>query len=285
MRRILVTIFLIVFHHSASAAEPLTSDSLALRLLDGEGLYTATGGLKPISDGFWQSRFPADEATSPEVDHVRQLLARLPLGNDLAAGVYVFSTPFQGKRSASAYIAHMPSLKALVERRKDVFDLIGVTTATPAQTVMEKIDRAPRSARWRAFGLVFGYPDYAVEFFVMSGEQQDKSGEFVKRDFLHLPTFTSIDGRFVYAVPKGHAERDEDRNLKAVTAPIFERYKTWREVYVGEGKAGGVSLLRDWLAPPVAIREPTIVYPPPNRPCPCLTAATVRIHRFSNRHR
>jgi len=285
MRLILVTIFLIVFHHSASAAEPLTADSLALRLLDGEGLYTATGGIKPISDGFWHCRFPAAEATSPEVDHARQLLAGLPLGNDFAAGVYVFSTPFQGKRSASAYIAHMPSLKALVERRKDAFDPIGVTIATPAQTVMEKIDRAPRSARWRAFGLVFGYPDYAVEFFVASGEHQDESGQFVERDFLHLPTFTSSDGRFVYAVPKGHAERDEDRKLKAVTAPIFARYKTWREVYVGEGKAGGVSLLRDWLAPPVVIAEPTIVYMPPNVPCVCPTAATVRMHRFTIRHR
>lgn len=254
----------------AAGAEPLTADALALRLLDGEGLYTVAGGLKPVSDGFWQARFPAADVTSPEVEAARAALASLPLGPDLEAGVFVFATPFDGKRSASAFVVHKPALRALVERRGDVFGPLGVTAATPPQAVMEAIDRAPKAARWRAFGLAFGYPDYAVEFFVSAGEQEGRTGKFVARDFVQVPTFASDRGRFVYAVPKGHAERDEDRQLKEQAGPVLDRYRAWRRVYVGDGAAGAAALLRDWLAPPVPTASlPSVI-------CRPLTASVIQ---------
>lgn len=234
------------------AAAP-TPDSLALRILDGEGLYTVSGGLKPVSEGFWQARFPESQTTTPEVERVRALLAGLPLGPDLAAGVYVFSTPFDGQRFASAFVAHKPSLRELIARRADVFGPIGVVPETPPQAVMEAIDRALRSARWRAFGLAFGYPEYAVEFFVAAGEEQDATGVFVTRDFVRLPTFAAAEGRFVYAVPKGHAERSEDRVLRAATAEILARYRAWRSVYLDRCQLPAVELLRNWVAPPVVV--------------------------------
>lgn len=230
---------------------PPSADALALRMLDGEALYTVSGGLKPVSEGFWETAFPAADDTSEQVETVRKTLAGLPLGPELSAGVLVYASPFEGKRYASAFVAHTPSLRALIERHKDVFEPIGVTPAASAQSVMEKIDRAPQSARWRAFGLVFGYPEYAVEFFVAAGEEQARTGKLVKRDFLNVPTFGGERGRFVYAVPKGHAERDEDRGLKAKAEPILTRYKAWRQVYVEELKLGGAELLRYWVSPPV----------------------------------
>lgn len=227
--------------------------ALALRFLDGEGLYTATGGLKPVSDGFWQTRFPATQDTSAAVETVRRRLAALPLGPDLEAGVLVFAAPFDGKRAASAFVVHKPALRALVSRRADVFGPIGVTPDTPPQQVMERIDRAPREARWRASGLAFGYPDHAVEFFVAAGEEQARTGTFVKRDFVHLPTFGGDREGFVYAVPPGHVERAEDRTMWAATTAILDRYRRLRAVYVGDGRAGTVALLRDWIAPPVVV--------------------------------
>jgi hypothetical protein len=222
-------------------------------MLDGEALFTVSGGLKPVSEGFWQTSFPASQATSDHVEAVRKTLAGLPLGPDLETGVLVYASAFEGKRSASAFVAHTPSLKALIERREDVFGPIGVTAKSSAQAVMEAIDKAPRSARWRAFGLVFGYPEYAVEFFVTAGEEQDRTGQFVKRDFLNVPTFGGERGRFVYAVPKGHAERDEDRELMAKAEPILTKYRAWRAVYVDELKLGGVALLSTWTNPPPLI--------------------------------
>jgi hypothetical protein len=53
-----------------------------------------------------------------------------------------------------------------------VFGSLGITADAPRQQVRGRIDRGPRSARWRAYGLAFGYPINAVEFFGEAGERQ-----------------------------------------------------------------------------------------------------------------
>jgi hypothetical protein len=244
-----------------------TAESLALKVLDTEAVYTVAGGLKPASDGFWETRFPADRDTTPEIDRVRELLAELVRGTDLTAGVTVYAKPFDGKKAAAAFVAHRPSLKALIERRMDVFAPIGVTPDTDPQQVFERIDRADTAARWRAFGLVFGYPEHAVEFFVAAGLEGKRTGKLVERDFVHLPTVAADEGRFVYAVPKGHAANDADRTLRAAAEAIHAEYVRRRAVYVGHGKAGAVALLRDWATPPPAVAPPATCPPivaPPN---------------------
>jgi hypothetical protein len=260
-------LLLVMVSGPASASEPLTADALARGLLDGEALYTVSGGLKPVSDGFWHTRFPASQDTSSEVDEAKRLLATLPLGPDLEVGVFVFAATYEGKKSASAFVAHKPSLRALVNRRADVFGPLGVTADTPPQQVMEKIDRGPRSARWRAFGLAFGYPEYAVEFFVSAGEEQALTGKFVARDFVNIPTFDGDRGRFVYAVPKGHTERTEDCYLKAMSGPILTRYRAWREVYLQAQEFGAVELLRNWIAPPIMVGCMPANQPETSVPC------------------
>jgi hypothetical protein len=256
----LLVLFTVLVGASAAEADiPPGPDELALRLLDHETLYTLGGGIKPIGDGFWHTSFPIQEASSPEVETVRRRLAQLPLPPEFQTGVLVFATPFEGKRIASAFLAHRPSLQALIQRRPDVFASLGIGPELEAQVVLEKIDRGPQAARWRAFGLVYGYPEYAIDFFVAAGESQAKDGKFVKRDFIQIPTFASEHGRFVYAVPSGHIERDEDRALKAAVKPILERYRFWRSIYVGDGRAGSLALLRDWVAPPVT--TPSYVQP------------------------
>jgi hypothetical protein len=251
-----VAVLALLLTAGAGRAAGPTADELALRLLDGEALYTVTGGLKPVSEGFWETRFPATQDSSPEVEATRRQLAALPIGPDLEAGVLVFAAPFDGKRFAAAFVAHKPALRVLIGRRPDVFGPLGITAGTPPQEVMERIDRGPRAARWRAFGLVFGYPEYAVEFFVAAGAARDRDGKAVEREFVHVPTFASARGRFVYAVPKGHTERPEDVALKAAAAPILDRYRVWRAVYVGHGTAGAVELLRSWVTPAVVVACP-----------------------------
>lgn len=164
-----------------------------------------------------------------------------------------------------------------------MFAPLGIAAGTTPQEVMERIDRGPRAARWRAFGLVFGYPEYAVEFFVEAGERQSETRKFVEREFVQIPTFASDHGRFVYAVPKEHAERTEDRALKTAAGPVLDRYRAWRAVYVGEGKAGAAALLRDWLAPPVVVWSPAVAACGPVVVVPGTTARCEtprRFHRF-----
>ena len=243
-------VILLLLVPSTQAAEPLTADLLAQRLLDSEALYTVTDGLKPLSDGFWQTQFSDEKTSTPELDTARELLKKLPLGPNCEAGVHVFVTSFNRKKSATAFVVHRPSLQALVTRRADVFAPIGITANTTPQDVMDKIDRAPRSARWRAFGLAFGYPEYAIEFFVKAGEDQDATKKFVERDFLRLPTFGTDDGRFVYAVPKGHTRLVEDDFLRDRTQDIFVRYKAWRSVYREKHNLPATTLMQYWISPP-----------------------------------
>lgn len=254
MRILLLTVaVLFAAARPAPAAEPPTADELALRLLDSEALYTVTSGLKPLSDGFWTTRFPAGKGVPPEVETVRRRLASLPLGAEFDTGVLVFASAFEGRLTASAFVAHRKSLQALVERHRDVFVPLGITAATPAQQIMEKIDRAGEASRWRCFGLVFGYPEHAVEFFVAAGEEQARTGKPVAREFVQIPTYASARGRFVYAVPKGYAEQNVDRALRDAATPVLARYTRWREVYIGEGRAGPTALLRDWVTPPALV--------------------------------
>lgn len=224
------------------------AERLMIRMLDSEALYTVAGGLKPISEGFWQTRFPETETTTPEIEQVREILgATVSCGVELTAGVHIFVKSFDGKKNAAAFVAHRASLQRMITRHPLVFEPLGITPLMEAGQVIERVDRGPSSLRWRAFGLLFGYPEYAVDFFVKAGESQQQTGKFVERDFLSIPTVLGSTGRFVYAVPKGHVENDADRELQRQAAPIFEEYQQRRAHYIGVGKPGVGYLVRDWF--------------------------------------
>lgn len=223
------------------------ANTLLLKLLDSEALYTVAGGLKPVSDGFWTARFPADRPPPPTVDEARTILAAFRCGDDLTAGVLVFASAFDGQRAATAFVAHRPAVRGVVLRHPGVFGPLGVTILTDPQEVLEAVDRADPATRWRAFGLLFGYPENAVDFFVRAGVEEKRTGVFVPRDFRHVPTFGGERGRFVYAVPKGVPESDADRALKARAGPILDEYRRRRPLDVGDGKPGPAALVRGWL--------------------------------------
>jgi len=239
----------------ANVGQPPSRERLAQRLLDHESLYTLSGGLKPISEGFWMARYAAGPTPPLLLDQVRQQLSELPLGPDFATGVYSFSAVVMEQRTATAFLAHRPALSRLIQSKRAFFARLNITPETEPQVVLERIDRGPRADRWRAYGYVFGYPDHAVDFFVTAGESQARDGQFVKRDFIRLPTFAAPGGRFVYAVPLGHVPNEIDQALQRKSQTIYHRYLAWREIYLpdsdSEGGARAVALLRDWVAPPI----------------------------------
>src|SRR5690606_37228258 len=88
-----------------------------------------------------------------------------------------------------------------------------VPGADPA-VVLNTIEYEDTYKRWRGYGYLFGYPPYAVDFFVEAGHRADTSGSFVERDFFALPVHIREDGHFVYAIPKGYQpQRDPDSTL------------------------------------------------------------------------
>lgn len=227
----------------SDAAPSLSPDTLALAMMDSEALYTIAAGVKPVSEGFWRKSFPDSSPVEAEIGPALQALRKLPLGPDFETGILVFKNPAGGRKHATAFVAHKPRLRDLVARHPKVFEGIGVKPWSSAHFVMEAIDQAASSTRWRGFGLVFGYPDYAVQFFVAAGETQEKTGVFVSRDFVHLPTFRAEKGVFVYAVPNGHAETSEDRILREKVSTLLSNYSAKRREFIGDGKQGPIPLL------------------------------------------
>ncbi|MFN7840678.1 MAG: hypothetical protein ACK5YR_20890 [Pirellula sp.] len=223
------------------------SEELLLKALDGEAFYTLVGQLKPVSEGFWGGYFSVDSLDLTEVERVRTAVRAWNESGLFYADVLVYETIQNGQRYASAYVVHVPSLKRLIEDKKEFFGRWGITIDTPPAEVMMAIERSRQpDDRWRGFGLVFGYPEYAIDFFVAAGMHQRTTGEFIERDFRQIPTFSSKTGRFVYAVPKiGRAEQI-DTALKRKAALLLMEYKRMRPTYA-EPEKNPVELLRDWM--------------------------------------
>ena len=90
---------------------------------------------------------------------------------------------------------------------------------------------------------MFGYPEYAIDFFVEAGVHQRTTGEFIERDFRQIPTFTSQSGRFVYAVPKLCRPGPEDQVLELRASHLLSEYRALR----GADAPDPIELLRDWM--------------------------------------
>lgn len=201
---------------------------LLLKALDREALYTLVGGLKPMSTGFWQGRIDIAAADTAEIVRIRRALA--PLRNQTYyADVRTFATAHEGKRHVEAYVVHRAALAAMLRREAAFWSSLGITPCTHPAEIVAIVDRLPRADRWRAYGLLFGYPNYAIDFFVEATERAREPGAEVgpgkDRDFYHVPTASAVEGQFTWAVPIGHVERGEDRAIRERATAILAAYR------------------------------------------------------------
>lgn len=223
------------------------AEQLLLTAMDREALFTVAGGLKPMSSGFASLSFPEDKPDLAEMENMRRILRAFRAGSVISASLQPFVRASQGRRFLDGVIFHRPAMAESISAHQDVFSALGITPSSEPIEALLAVDADATTRRNRGLGIFFGYPDYAVDFFVEAAESQRKDGKFVERDFIQIPTFESASGRFVYAVPKGHRERAEDRALRLRAAPILAKYRALRQQYVGPGKPGIVELIRDWM--------------------------------------
>ena len=225
------------------------SAGLLLAALDSEALFTLVGDLKPVSEGFWNDFFAVDPADPAELAAVRAALTAWRCGDHYEAGVLPFDALRDGERYAAAWVAARPALRRTLADRADFFGGLGLTPESTAEAVLLRVEGAGRPAdRWRGFGLAFGYPDRAVDFFVAAGVHQRETGEFVGRDFRHYPTHAREAGGFVYAVPRLDPESDAERRLRRAAAAVLAAYRTRRKRYVTDDDPARVAeLVRDWF--------------------------------------
>jgi hypothetical protein len=223
------------------------AEAMLLKAMDREALYTIVGGLKPISSGFHGMYIDVENADLTEAEEIQQILSVFTCGPELVAGLQPFAAVHDGRRFLEASMFHTASVRQVIERHRPLFGYFGVTPSTDPLAVVMAFDSDPTPRRFEAYGHLFGYPAYAVRFFVDAASEQRLTGEFVERDFISIPTFERETHAFVYAAPKGHVLNEEDRALRDAAMPIFERYVELRARYIGEGKPGIVELIRDWF--------------------------------------
>lgn len=225
---------------STSAPDQRLADSLLLRMLDGQGLYTIAGHLKPLSadNSPWypllKDSLPAATTPGPRVraalDSIAQMeraLAQLNQG-ELVWFVHPYRMTTNGTRSFSISVVNRRLLAAELQRHAGFWSRYGFTAESDPRVVVTFVEQMPKYDRWRAYGYLFGYPDHAVDFFVHAGRSQDSTGQFVKRAFRQLPTYQGRDGLFTYAVPVGDSLREVDRAYRTTGDSLVSTYRTLR---------------------------------------------------------
>mgnify|MGYP005854681697 CR=1 FL=1 len=231
------------------------TDELVLRMLDREALFTVIGGIKPMSTGFWSGVIDLEAPDLTAMKRVRSALAALRTETPYA-DVMAFDREYDGKRYVEGFVVDRASFAEALKRYASFFSRYALTPSTHPAVVVATVERMPRLDRYRGYGVLFGYPSYAIDFFIQAALEQEQSGEFVERDFLHIPTFESPIGRFVYAVPRGHIRNADDERLAEFASEILIEYQERRAAAIDEQGLGALGLLRRWRAERARLTTP-----------------------------
>jgi hypothetical protein len=230
-------------------AERQLADSVLLTALDSEALYTLLDTLKPMSSvQFYQ--LPLRSAQTQERDSARETILKLQrIANTLSAGDYQFLLqPFERPdsvyRNMEIYVIRKSALQKRVSDAFAFYSKLGITPDAHPATILAVTEYENKYDRWRSYGYLFGYPEYAVDFFIQAGMQQDSTGVFVQRDFFQIPVYAAPTGHFTYAIPKGHTPAAVDSSLHAQASRTLVRYSALRQKY---SKPEGVSSVRLWI--------------------------------------
>lgn len=119
----------------------------------------------------------------------------------------------------------------VINSHLDFFAYMGIVPGTDPGIVLSTVENQEQILRLRAYGYLFGYPDYAVDFFVEAYHQGKQTKSFVERDFFQIPVFSSKTGHFVYAMPKGHTPTETDSTLYRRALTVLDRYRNIRSTY------------------------------------------------------
>jgi hypothetical protein len=229
-------------------AQPLRgrSEALLLHALDTEALYTLIGDLKPLSS-LAEITLPVDRRETLDLEELRRATAAWHCGDDYSALVHHFVESRDGRVGYEGQVWNRAALAALLARHASLFARFGITAGLHPDAVMRAVDRIPMPERARAYGFLYGYPDYAIDFFLAAGQQEHDSGQRTPTDTVSVPTYARSTGLYVWSVSKGHVENAADRQIRKEAVVILQDYLSRRPRYIGPGKPGVVALLRDWL--------------------------------------
>lgn len=229
--------------------EPLArrARDLLLTALDGEALYTIAADIKPMSSGFYSTQVTVSGPDLGEAEEVRQVLQAWTCGGELAASLHHFAAVYDGRRPLEGVVFNLHTVRRTFAAKAGFFAGYGISPSAEPLEALMAVEYDATSARLRGYGYFFGYPDYAIDFFVAAADEQKASGTFVARDFRSLPTARG-ERRFVYATPKEHQENEADRTLNAAVQGVFNDYMARRARHITNNDSSNVlRLVREWF--------------------------------------
>lgn len=232
-----------------TADELFIADSVIQEGLDREALYTLLSDIKPMSS-LVVFRYPV--ATQDSIlkmsenvvsqENQEQYLTKLQqiqttLNKLSFPDLEFILVPYRNVRGNDLImqlsVVRKSSLDKLLDRKKSFFGQFGLVPGSDTDLVISTIENADTYQRYRGYGYLFGYPDYAVDFFVEASAKAKANDQLEPRNFFQIPVYKEKQGYFVYAYPKDHQPTAEiDSVIYHKAAKVLEKYKAIRPDYV-----------------------------------------------------
>lgn len=246
-----------------TADELFIADSIIQQGLDREALYTLLSDIKPMSSlvvfsypvATQDSILKMSEHVVSQEKQERHLTRlqqiQMTLNKLNLSDLEFILVPYRHVRSNDLLIqlsvVRKSSLDKLLDRKKSFFGQFGLVPGSDANLVLSTIENADTYQRYRGYGYLFGYPDYAVDFFVEASAKSKTNDELEPRNFFQIPAFKGEGGYFVYAYPKDHQPTAEiDSVVYHKAAKVLEEYKVIRPDYVKhDSTLNAYQLLKD----------------------------------------
>ena len=205
---------------SYTEAKELLVDSILQYGLDHEALYTLLDDLKPMSS-LVSYRFPlanTDTLTKTNANivdretqgiyldrlySVQQALNKMNF-TDLRFVLIPYKASQGNKRLMQLSVVRISALDNLLKVKESFFGQFGLVPGADPAIVVSTIENADKYERNRGYGYLFGYPDYAVDFFIEAAVNTKKNNELAPREFFQIPVYAGDKGHFVYVYPKEH---------------------------------------------------------------------------------
>lgn len=223
------------------------ADSILAYALDHEALYTLADTLKPMSSVKFlryaiakDSSMQDGDAVVTKNDSLLQLIDQYQavcqaLSNDSWQFVMVpFQRTEKQMRNLEIYVIRKKAFANKINEYQSFFGQWGFTPNTNPAVVLSVIEYETRWDRNRAYGYLFGYPAYAVDFFVEANkiQQADVNKTIVPRNFFAIPVFAGNQGYFTYAMPKNYQPSGLDSAIYNKAQNTLKQYKSLRSTYL-----------------------------------------------------
>lgn len=223
------------------------ADSLLAYALDHEALYTLVDTLKPMSSVKFLTYAIAKDSSMQDGDayvtHKDSLLQLIDqyqsvckaLSNDTWQFVLLpFKRTEKNMRNLEIYVIRKAVFANKINQYQSFFGQWGFTPNTDPSIVLSVIEYETRWDRNRAYGYLFGYPAYAVDFFVEANKMQqaDINKKIVPRNFFAIPVFAGNQGYFTYAMPKSYQPTELDSAIYKKAQHTLNQYRQIRSSYL-----------------------------------------------------